>query len=180
MSQSIHIQSTFNKLSDYNVCFWSSLQWRITLKALDSTLPERHRQVERNVVFVITDHLQKLKLKLIQRLREREKRGNISELEYLYEKQIQSQKNHQNLHVNRDIEAGANYFWVSGHEAVDVVVDLFEDEPSVHEGEAALVKTEFRLIQDTQTAELLLTKTQLTKTEIKITLLIFSYLLTHP
>lgn len=139
MSRSIHIQSTFNKLSDYNVCFWSRLQWRITLKALDSTLPERHGQVERNVVFVITDHLQKLELKLIQRLREREE-GNISEMEYLYEKQIQ------NLHVNRDI-AGANYFWVSGHEAVDVVVDLFEDEPSVHEGEAAL-KTQFRLSRD--------------------------------
>ncbi len=43
--------------------------------------------------------------------------------------------------VNGDIKADAYYFCVSGHEAVDVVVDLLEDKSSVHEGKTALVKT---------------------------------------
>lgn len=30
------------------------------------------------------------------------------------------------------------YLWVSGHEAVHVVVDLFEHEPSVHQVETSL------------------------------------------
>ncbi len=54
---------------------------------------------------------------------------------------------------NGDIKAEAYYVCVSGHEAVDVVVDLLEDKPSVHEGKTALVKTNngwvYWLIQDT-------------------------------
>ncbi len=45
------------------------------------------------------------------------------------------------MDVNGDIKADAYYFCVSGHEAVDVVVDLLEDKSSVHEGKTALVKT---------------------------------------
>lgn len=44
------------------------------------------------------------------------------------------------LKVNRCTE-GLNYFWVSEHEAVDVVVDLFEHKASVHERKTALEKT---------------------------------------
>ncbi len=58
------------------------------------------------------------------------------------------------MDVNGDIKADAYYFCVSGHEAVDVVVNLLEDKSSVQEGKTALVKTNnawvYWLIQDTR------------------------------
>lgn len=42
------------------------------------------------------------------------------------------------------LHIGEVYLWVSGHETVDVVVDLLEDEASVHQVEAALWRDEGR------------------------------------
>ncbi len=43
-----------------------------TLKPLNPALPKRHGQIEWDIMFMITHHPQKLKLKLIQRLQDRE------------------------------------------------------------------------------------------------------------
>lgn len=50
-----------------------------TLKPLNAALPKRHGQIEWDVMFMITHHPQKLKLKLIQRLSEEETERRASD-----------------------------------------------------------------------------------------------------